>query len=698
MFDFDARLRWRVLVVLDELLQLFHSGALVDIEFLDDVRLNLLPHVEGALEVLDERRLQITIAKDGQVWVLQNRFQSTAVRLVGAIGRIEILLRRLVLLKEPEDVDLILRQQLRKIVDKDGLENGLVFGAEQVLHQKEQWPIQVVVQALLDERFVIPIGHEEILRFNLQNRVNLLQDFAFFIVLVRRIVQHVVNGRVFADLAVIHLNAIHCMNQILDRRLEAWKVQRAEASSEEEVPELEVALRLLLLLALEYLLETRNARRDIVDLLLVQLRLHGDPVEDLLGDDVSVEAGGAQRDQLPWLSIQRVLLVPNVHERRPVLKERIGGRLRVVGRADHLIDEDGLWRHLLRQRPLALVDQNALGYFVLAATLEIDEALGRRQVPEQEHLLPGILLDDVKAVLLDVLPLRVDRSRIGGDHRALFVDHVQVEHQVGAGDQALVADMRNEPVILPELLLPNEALVGARRRQDVLEAIRFNLRIRQRVFQLLAKYVNEVRIPEYLLGAEVHEVAVDLKHLRVLWVHREADLESGTVLLDFFASCCCHDVLEVAARDAAQLLGEGRPRRTPAKQRAIPRPTVLVHNPVIVQLHRGDRILNVPEQEEVAKLVHREPLRFVLGHERRFDVGLDQGDVEEAEVPLEHWRRPTRLLAGEQERRDLVQRILRIIDHLVHQRTRHHRRRLGIVLVLEHHVVIVTCVDQLLDI
>ena len=49
--------------------------------------------------------------------------------------------------------------------------------------------------------------------------------------------------------------------------------------------------------------------------------------------------------------------------------------------------------------------------------------------------------------------------------------------------------------------------------------------------ELLSENVDQVGVAVDLLLVDVHEVAVDLEHLRVVRVHREPYLKPGAVLL-----------------------------------------------------------------------------------------------------------------------------------------------------------------------
>ena len=129
-----------------------------------------------------------------------------------------------------------------------------------MLHQEQQGPVQVIVKTLLNERFVIPVCHEIVLGLDAERPVYLFQDLpAVLLFVVGGVVEHLEYGRVLTDLRQIHLDVVDRVHQRLDGVLESRVVQRAEAPPKEEVPELEVALRLLFVLALEYFLEAWDA-------------------------------------------------------------------------------------------------------------------------------------------------------------------------------------------------------------------------------------------------------------------------------------------------------------------------------------------------------------------------------------------------------------------------------------------------------
>ena len=63
----------------------------------------------------------------------------------------------------------------------------------------------------------------------------------------------------------------------------------------------------------------------------------------------------------------------------------------------------------------------------------------------------------------------------------------------------------------------------------MLQSIRFDLRIRLRIIDLDIEDVDQVGVAIDRLRVEVDKVAVNLKHLRVVWIHGEANLEMCTI-------------------------------------------------------------------------------------------------------------------------------------------------------------------------
>ena len=98
--------------------------------------------------------------------------------------------------------------------------------------------------------------------------------------------------------------------------------------------------------------------------------VHGVPVEYLILDDLLVEAGGANRDEIPGLVIHRVLFVADLHYRCFVLHKWI---IHCIAEAKHLVDEDGVRLQVIGQAFVVLVDQDRERHFVLKATLEVNQ-------------------------------------------------------------------------------------------------------------------------------------------------------------------------------------------------------------------------------------------------------------------------------------------------------------------------------------
>lgn len=134
-------------------------------------------------------------------------------------------------------------------------------------------------------------------------------------------------------------------------------------------------------------------------------------------------------------------------------------RIRVVSHFDHLIHKHRLRRHLTREHLSILIDKNHQRYLILAATLQIDQAFGRRYSSEQQNLFASIQLNDVKLILFNEFSLRVYEVRARSDHRAFFINHLCVKHKQRTGYYAQVVYLRYQSVIFPVFLPTDEAFV-----------------------------------------------------------------------------------------------------------------------------------------------------------------------------------------------------------------------------------------------
>lgn len=85
-------------------------------------------------------------------------------------------------------------------------------------------------------------------------------------------------------------------------------------------------------------------------------------------------------------------------------------------------------------------------------------------------------------------------------------------------------------------------------------------------------------------------------------------------------------------------------------------------------------------------------LLLILVHDVRLHERLDIVELHETKVVPEDRRWQSGLLAGEQERYNVIHRVVRIMHHLVNYRTCHHGCCLAVVLVLHDMVSIVCCV------
>lgn len=196
----------------------------------------------------------MAVAHDRQVWVLDGRLEAAAISLA-SFAIVQVLLTGLELVQELEDIDLVLAKQLWQVLNQNALIYSIVLLIQQVVHQKDQRPIQVVVQAFLDESLKIPIRHETHLRLNLQTVKELLQYLsALFLLHICRVVQHLEQCTILDDLRVVPIDLVQCIGQILDRVLESRIVKGAKAAPLKQVTELKVAFDLFLEFALEYLL------------------------------------------------------------------------------------------------------------------------------------------------------------------------------------------------------------------------------------------------------------------------------------------------------------------------------------------------------------------------------------------------------------------------------------------------------------
>ena len=112
--------------------------------------------------------------------------------------------------------------------------------------------------------------------------------------------------------------------------------------------------------------------------------------------------------------------------------------------------------------------------------------------------------------------------------------------------------------------------------------------------ELLSENVDQVGVAVDLLLVDVHEVAVDLEHLRVVRVHREPYLKPGAVLLVIGRKSIHQCVFEVASFDIFSLVVDFGPRPAPAEYGTVPGSAVLINGPIIVGLLRQDGILDIP--------------------------------------------------------------------------------------------------------
>ena len=90
--------------------------------------------------------------------------------------------------------------------------------------------------------------------------------------------------------------------------------------------------------------------------------------------------------------------------------------------------------------------------------------------------MPCIFNDDVVYLRPNILLLFFNLVQFFRYHHVFLINHVHVKHESGAGDDAGIGNLRNQPVILPKLLLPNEHFIRTGRRHDVLQPVRLYFR------------------------------------------------------------------------------------------------------------------------------------------------------------------------------------------------------------------------------
>lgn len=133
---------------------------------------------------------------------------------------ISIIIYLPVLIKELVNIHLILYEQLRQVLYHHTLEDCIICVLEQVLDDVEERSIQVVVQTFLDERLVVPVGHEVHPDVDLEELEDFLKDLAAVLLLfVGLESEHLVQCRVLSYLRVIDLY-LKGMYEILDGVLE----------------------------------------------------------------------------------------------------------------------------------------------------------------------------------------------------------------------------------------------------------------------------------------------------------------------------------------------------------------------------------------------------------------------------------------------------------------------------------------------